>query len=188
MRSLAEMENLRQRTKREVEAAKTFGHQSFAKDIIGVADVLEFALEAVKKVPEVKTGESDVPHTPITKTTSDSNSNANDGGGSAEHRLKELVEGLQMTLQELHRVFSKHGIVAIDPLHQRYDPNLHTALFEVSSSSPEQIDQSETVKSETDKKDKNGRNPPVGIVISVQKKGYTLNGRLLRSASVGISK
>lgn len=150
------MENLRQRTKREVDAAKSFGHQSFAKDIIGVADVLEMALEAVKKLPEVRAGKSDVKHTPTVDASSQS------------HGLMDLIDGLQMTLTELSRAFAKNGIAAIDPLHQRFDPNLHTALFEIPSSSNDGVEP--------------------GTVVSVQKKGYTINGRLLRSASVGVSK
>lgn len=161
------MENLRQRTRREIESAKVFGHQAFAKDIISVADVLEMALEAIKKLPEVRPGlDKDAPHTPTTQGTE---------SPSQQQHLKDLIEGLQMTLTELHRAFSKHGISAINPLHQRFDPNLHSALYEVSSTS---------IASE-------GSNGPLcepGVVVAVQKKGYTINGRLLRSASVGVSK
>ena len=171
LRSLADMENLRQRTRREVEAAKMYGHQAFAKDVIGVADVLEMALEAVKKLPEVRAGEQDVPHTPVSQMASPkegpvkSNAANANGCSAADHRLQDLVDGLGMTLEEARRVFSKHGITAIDPLHQKFDPNMHTALFEVPTEAVEE-----------------------GTIVVVQKRGYLLHQRLLRSASVGVSK
>src|ERR1700754_4763909 len=47
LRTLAEMENLRQRTRREVADAKTYGITGFARDILDIADNLQRALDAV---------------------------------------------------------------------------------------------------------------------------------------------
>src|SRR6201985_3930662 len=47
LRTLAEMENLRQRTRREVADAKTYGITGFARDVLDIADNLQRALEAV---------------------------------------------------------------------------------------------------------------------------------------------
>lgn len=135
LRSLADMENLRQRTGREVEGAKLFGHQAFAKDIINVGEVLEMALASVGKTK---------------------NNN---------HQMQDLVDGLSMTLEEFTKALNKHGISVIDPLHQKFDPNLHTALFEVPTEGVEP-----------------------GTIVVVEKKGYMLHQRLLRSAAVGVSK
>lgn len=149
-----------------------YGHQAFARDVIGVADVLEMALGAVKKLPEVRTGEQDAPHTPISRAASPSERPVKsstavdaDARSAADHRLQDLIDGLGMTLEEARRVFSKHGITAIDPLHQKFDPNMHTALFEVPTEGVEE-----------------------GTVVVVQKRGYLLHQRLLRPASVGVSK
>lgn len=46
LRSLAEMENLRRRTEREVADARIYGIAAFARDILGVADNMRRALEA----------------------------------------------------------------------------------------------------------------------------------------------
>ena len=47
LRTLAEMENLRQRTRREVSDAKTYGITGFARDVLDIADNLQRALDAV---------------------------------------------------------------------------------------------------------------------------------------------
>lgn len=154
LRTLADMENLRQRTRREVEAAKLFGHQAFAKDIISVGEVLEMALASVKK------------------TGIEKDSNTKEGGqvdaenaANVKHQMQDLVDGLSMTLEEFGKALAKHGISVIDPLHQKFDPNHHTALFEVPTEGVEP-----------------------GTVVVVEKKGYMLHQRLLKSATVGISK
>jgi molecular chaperone GrpE len=129
------MENLRQRTKREVEAASQFAIQRFCKDIISVADILEMALSSTNK-------DSD-----------------------ATKQLGNLLSGLDMTLGELHKVFSKHGLSIVDPVHQKFDPNIHNAMYELPTEEFEP-----------------------GTVIKVQKKGYMLNQRVIRPADVGVSK
>lgn len=154
LRTLADMENLRQRTRKEVEAAKMFGHQAFAKDIISVGEVLEMALASVKKGEgERRIGGKE------TDQMNDKNAT------SVKHRMQDLVDGLSMTLEEFGKALAKHGISVIDPLHQKFDPNIHTALFEVPTEGVEP-----------------------GIVVVVEKKGYMLHQRLLKSAAVGISK
>lgn len=45
LRTLAEMENLRRRTEREVSDAKAYGVSSFARDMLTVVDNLSRALE-----------------------------------------------------------------------------------------------------------------------------------------------
>ncbi len=141
LRVLADMENLRMRTKKEVENGKQFAVQSFAKDVIGVVDILELALESAKP------------------TTS------NDSCETSSHLLQDVVNGLSLTLAEAQKVLAKNGVMPIDPLHQKFDPNFHTALFEIPNSDLEE-----------------------STVLSVQKKGYLLHHRVIRPASVGISK
>lgn len=171
LRCLADMENLRQRTKKEVESASQFAIQKFCKDVIGVADVLELALGSVKGDERVKAllggskdsiEESDTPN--------DSEEAAIKAAMSLSkeelvRRLKDLSVGLAMTLSELVKVFSKHGLIAVDPIHQKFDPNYHMALYEVPNPELE-----------------------AGTVVAVQKKGYLLNHRVIRPASVGVSK
>lgn len=138
--SLAEQENVRTRSKRDVDAASQYAIQKFAKDIINVGDILEMALKTEEEIilskPECN-----------------------------ETIISDLHKGLQMTLEELRKVFIRHGLTSTDPLHQKFDPNLHMALFEVESEEHE-----------------------VGTIISVLKRGYSLNSRLIRPAQVSVSK
>src|SRR6266480_4745150 len=47
LRALAEMENLRRRTEREVADARTYGISGFARDLLAVADSMERAMKAL---------------------------------------------------------------------------------------------------------------------------------------------
>ena len=169
LRCLADMENLRQRTKKEVESASSFAIQKFCKDIVNVADVLELALGSVKNDPrtakllkgeEKEVGEDDTP-----SDASELESTMQMSKEELAHRLKDLSVGLSMTLSEMIKVFARHGVTAIDPLHQKFDPNFHLALYEVNNPDLE-----------------------AGTVVAVQKKGYLLNHRVIRPANVGVSK
>ncbi|XP_059820831.1 grpE protein homolog 1, mitochondrial [Hypanus sabinus] len=136
-RALADTENLRQRSQKLVEEAKLYGIQGFCKDLLEVADVLEKATESVPKEE-------------ITE---------------ANHHLKHLYEGLVMTEGQLQKVFSKHGLVRLNPIGAKFDPYEHEALFH----SPVE-----------------GKEP--GSVALVSKIGYKLHGRTLRPALVGVVK
>lgn len=138
LEKVADMENLRNRTKKEVENSSLFTIQKFSKDLLSIGDVLEMAL---KSVPEAQLKHPE------------------------NHSLRDLHEGVSMTMAELTRCFKKHGIESVDPLLQKFDPNLHSALLEIPSTEHEE-----------------------GTIILVQKKGYTLNGRVIRAASVGVAK
>jgi molecular chaperone GrpE len=103
LRSLADMENLRRRTDREVADARTYGVSSLARDIAGVADNMRRALAAV--------GES---------------------AAVIEGPVKALVEGVELIERELLKVLEKHGVKKFDPQQGvKFDPNLHQAIFEV---------------------------------------------------------
>lgn len=153
--SLAEQENVLQRSRRDVEAATQYAIQKFAKDIISVGDVLEMALKAEELVHSAASANGGA----------NGSSSSNDTSKNSINSENNLHKGLQMTLEELMKVFSKHGLVQTNPLHQKFDPNLHMALFEVESEEHE-----------------------VGTIISVLKRGYTLNSRLIRPAQVSVSK
>ena len=102
LRSLADMENLRRRTDREVADARTYGVSSLARDMVGVADNMRRALEA-----------------------------AGDSGVVIEGPAKALLEGVELTERELLKVLEKHGVKKFDPQGAKFDPNLHQAIFEV---------------------------------------------------------
>lgn len=103
LRTVAEMENLRRRTEKEVRDAKQFSVASFARDMLAVADNLRRGLEAI----------SDEEH------------------DAAEGALKALLEGTEMTEREMLNALEKHGVKKLDPEGEKFDPNYHQAMFEV---------------------------------------------------------
>ncbi len=135
MRALAEAENVRQRSSKQVQEVKKFGIQSFAKDLLDVADILEKANESVSE-EDLKIGSKP---------------------------LIALVEGLKMTEAELLKVLKNYGVTKITADGEKFDPSLHEALFEVGGDNP-------------------------GSVAVVSRQGYTLHGRTLRPARVGVVK
>jgi molecular chaperone GrpE len=106
--SLAERENQRLRAKKDVDSAKSFGIQSFAKDLLGVADNLARCLAAVKK----------------------ENLESNP-------QLKELWEGVSMTEIELAKSLKNNGVEKFEPVGLKFDPNTMNALTYFSDPSKE---------------------------------------------------
>ena len=102
LRTLAEMENLRRRTEREVADSRVYAIQSFARDLVGVADNIQRALDAVR-----------------------------DSGVALEGPAKALVDGVELTERELLKVLEKNGVRKFDPKGEKLDPNMHQAMFEV---------------------------------------------------------
>ena len=103
LRTLAEMENLRRRTTRDVEEARKFANTGFARDLLEVADNLGRALASVP--PEAR---------------------------SQSEFMKNLVMGVEMTERSLQSAFEKHQVRRIEPRRgERFDHNLHQAMFEV---------------------------------------------------------
>ena len=102
LRTLAEMENLRRRTEREVADAKTYGVTSFARDMLSVVDNLARALE---HLPE-------------------------EARKNADPHLQSMIEGVELTARDLEAVLGRHGVRKLDPKGQKFDPNFHQAIFE----------------------------------------------------------
>jgi len=107
LRTLAEMENLRKRTEREVADARSYGISAFARDILGVADNMHRAMQALD----------------------------DDLRSKADEATKALLEGVELTERELMNVLEKHGVKRLDPLNQKFDPNRHQAMFELEDAS-----------------------------------------------------
>ncbi|GJD59835.1 Protein GrpE [Methylobacterium dankookense] len=137
LRTLAEMENLRRRTEREVADARTYAVTNFARDMLTVADNVRRALDSVPA----------------------------EARASAEGALKGLIEGIELTERDLGKTLERHGVKAVEPEGQRFDPNRHQAMFEVP-------------------------NPdvPAGTVVQVMQSGYVIGDRVLRPALVGVAK
>jgi molecular chaperone GrpE len=137
LRTLAEMENLRKRTEREVTDARLYGVASFARDVLGVADNIRRALDAVP--PEAR-------------------AHANAG-------MKALVDGVELTERELLKALEKNGVRQFTPHGEKFDPNIHQAMYEVPDPSV-----------------------PAGSIVQVMQPGYMIGERVLRPALVAVAK
>jgi molecular chaperone GrpE len=137
LRSLAEMENMRRRTDRQVADAREYGITAFARDVLAVADNMNRALSAID--PQLRE--------------------------TAGPGLKSLLEGVELTERELLKVLEKHGIKKFEPAGEKFDPNLHQAMYEVPDPSL-----------------------PNGSVAQVVQAGYMIGDRVLRPALVGVAK
>ncbi len=76
-----------------------------------------------------------------------------------------LTEGIKLTIQQLLQALSKFGVSPIESVGKPFDPSMHEAMMVVETSQHE----------------------PNRVVEEFQK-GYLLNDRLLRAATVSVSK
>src|SRR5436190_4863247 len=137
LRTLAEMENLRRRTEREVSDARVYGIAGFARDVLGIADNMQRALDAAQQ----------------------------ELSASTDPGVKTLLEGVELTERELLKALEKNGVKRFDPQGEKFDPNVHQAMYEVPDASV-----------------------PSGTVMQVIQPGYMIGDRILRPALVAVSK
>ena len=135
LRAVAEAENVRRRAAKDVEDSRKYSIAGFARDLLAVADNLGRALDAL---PE---------------------------GADKDPVFASFVEGVQLTGRELANVLQRHGVKEVSPHGEKFDHNLHQAMFEVEDA-----------------------DLPHGTVNQVLQVGYTIGDRLLRPAMVGVTK
>lgn len=107
LRTLAEMENLRKRTAKEVADSKLYGVTGFARDVLDIADNLQRALDAIPAETRA----------------------------AADLGMTSLIEGVELTERALLNALEKHGVKKFDPLGQKFDPNFQQAMYEVPDAS-----------------------------------------------------
>ena len=107
LRALAEMENLRKRTEREIADARAYGITSFARDVLQVADNMHRALDSI----------------------------GDELRSTAEGNVQSLLEGIDLTERELQKVLEKHGVKMFTPVGEKFDPNFHQAMYEIADGS-----------------------------------------------------
>lgn len=93
---------MRLRLTKQIQDAKIFGIQSFCKDLLEVADTLGHATASVPR-----------------EQINDQNKH-----------LKNLYDGLVLTKNSLAQVFKRNGLETIEPINEKFNPNLHEALFQ----------------------------------------------------------
>ena len=137
LRTLADMENLRRRTEKEIADARTYAVANFARDMLTVTDNLRRALDSCPE--EVRL--------------------------AADGTIKPMLEGVELTERDLLKTLERHHIRKIDPTGERFDPNVHQAMFEVEDPSV-----------------------AAGTVTQVVQSGFVIGERVLRPALVGVAK
>lgn len=135
-RAAAEMENTKRRAQRDVEQANKYGALGFMRDLTTPLDNMQRALESAP------TERDDLDET-----------------------YKNILIGLEMTVLEVTKIMEKHGVKVISPEGEKFDYNLHQAMFEVPTDEAEP-----------------------GTIMAVAQDGYVLHDRLIRPAMVGVAK
>jgi molecular chaperone GrpE len=103
LRTVAEMENLRKRTQREIDDTRSYAIAGFARDMLTATDSLSRALMVLPA----------------------------EARESADGTMKSLIDGIEMTEREMQRLLAKHGVKPIEAEGQKFDPHKHQAMFEV---------------------------------------------------------
>ena len=105
LRALADAENVKRRSEKEVTAARIFGIERFANDILSVHDNLSRALQTLEGTDKSELGEN----------------------------AKNLVEGIELTEKNLMAVLARHGVTAVPGIGSKFDPNVHQAVANIPS-------------------------------------------------------
>lgn len=137
LRLAADMDNLRKRSEREKAEATLYAATNFARDLLSIADNMGRALAAVSP----------------------------DDREAADEVTQNLLAGVEVTERELLNTFQRYGIRKLETVGQKFDPNMHQALFEVPTS----------------------EHPP-GTVVQEMQAGFAIGERCLRPAMVGVAK
>lgn len=135
-RAAAEMENTKRRAQRDVEQANKYGALGFMRDLTTPLDNMQRALDTAPQDRD-----------------------------ELDETYKNILIGLEMTVQEVTKIMEKHGVKIISPEGEKFDYNLHQAMFEVPTEDAEP-----------------------GTVVAVAQSGYVLHDRLIRPAMVGVAK
>ena len=136
-RAFAEMENQRRRFEKEREDAFSYGGFAFAKETLNLIDNLERSKQILENDEVLKDSEA----------------------------LKKTLEHFDIINKDMVSILSKNGIIALDSIGKKLDPNFHQAMVEI----------------ENDQKEP-------GTIIQEIQKGFMMKDRLLRPSLVGVSK
>ena len=104
LRALADVENMRRRSERDVAQANKYGHLAFARDLLSCFDNLS---QAVALAPEDRSG--------------------------FDENLKNILVGVEMISKEIESILQRHHITKINPIGEKFDYNRHQAMFEVAN-------------------------------------------------------
>jgi molecular chaperone GrpE len=135
LRAVAEAENIRKRAERDLADARKYAVTGFARDLVSVLENLQLALLNIPAEDR-----------------------------KADAKLNTLAEGVEMTANELLRVFQNQGIQRLNPVGEKFDHNFHQAVAQVEDV---------------------GKEP--GTIVQVLQAGYVIQDRLLKPAMVTVA-
>jgi len=153
-----DLERIRKRSETEIANAKEFSISKFAKDILDVYDNFERALDTIK--PNEEEGNKEEAEETEEKSEVE----------ILKEKLKkheDFAEGIVMTKSSLIRILAFHSVKEYNPLNEKFNPNIHEAVCQVPSFTPEQTP---------------------GTVASVMQTGFMIGTRVLRPAKVAVVK
>jgi molecular chaperone GrpE len=136
-RTFAEMENQRRRFEKEREDAFNYGGFAFAKETLNLIDNLERSKQILESDEALKNSET----------------------------LKKTLEHFDIISKDMLSILSKNGIMPLDSIGKKLDPNFHQAMMEITDDLKEP-----------------------GTIIQEIQKGFMMKDRLLRPSLVGVSK
>jgi molecular chaperone GrpE len=136
LRTAAELQNVKRRAQQDVQKARDYSIESFAKEMLSVMDNLQRATESIT----IENAEND-------------------------EKLKQILDGVEITKKEMLNVFSRNQIKCIDPLGEKFNHNYHQAMSQIEDSEKES-----------------------GTVVNVMQTGYVIKDRLIRPALVIVVK
>jgi len=139
LRTLADNENNRRRYEKEKEDLSAYIISNFAKEMLSVLDNLQRAIEVSSKI--------------------------NTEDDKIDKNTLDFIEGVKLTEKQLSSINEKFKITKVDSLNNKFDPNMHQAMFEIENDDEEE-----------------------GIILQVIQDGFKIEDRLLRPALVGVSK
>ncbi|MEK7266933.1 MAG: nucleotide exchange factor GrpE [Pseudomonadota bacterium] len=136
LRLAAELENTRRRADREKADASRYAIASFARELLSVADTFERALDIAPA----------------------------EGVAVNAEAVSGFVTGVKMTERTLASALERHGVKKIDPVGEKFDPNLHQAVAQAPAPGV-----------------------PAGFVAMTAQPGFVIGDRVLRAAMVIVS-
>ena len=137
LRTMAEMENQRRRFEKEKQEAFEFGGFNFASESLLLLDNIDRAIISFRNDENLKNNKD----------------------------LNKIIDGIEVVKKDLVSIFKKNGIVSIECINKKFDPNFHQAMLEVEDNTKEP-----------------------GTVVQEIQKGYMMKDRLLRPSLVSVTK
>ena len=109
LRSLAELENQRNRFEKEIKEAIDYGGFNFARESLALLDNIDRAIASFKNDEKIANNKD----------------------------LIKIIEGIEIVKNDLISIFKKNGIELIDCINKKFDPNFHQAMLEIEDDSKE---------------------------------------------------